>query len=831
MSLNRIRRKVAPPNTTIRYTKEGYPYEVDKVTGERIFDEGLDALYMTAKGDVNSYKYSNVLIDEFDKFMPKNDGKGTSDNPLNLSSDDEDDYTSQSSPMTISNNNKNESTLSSSSTTTTTTTTTDNNNNNNGQQDLNGIVQDVTPVCTDILDDQGNIKLKAGGFTIYTNRIKILQHPVLFKTEAMEIPIDLKTIQPNTSIKNEITLIINYSDLLKFTFSFLKDNGTLMINTKEFSFTKYWLKDPKTVTNKEYGIPGDILIKGIDKRHYLLLKDLLIEKSCWIKLLIKTEEAGKVVNNVIVTYPPIKDNPNIMDIVRITEDDLLRLESSNYLNDNLIDFYIRYIKNHYVHPRDENRFHFFSTFFYNNLSLKNIEEAYKKISKWTRDTDIFSKDFLFIPINENFHWTLCIVSFCGQDPKTSTNENRPLIMHLDSLGGNKNAFHNKIRSYLQMEWKYKKSIPSNGTIPEREFNATTLPAARVYIPKQDNLYDCGVFLLHYIELFCRNPETNFEQPLKRPKWFPLSDIPDKRNTIKTLLLFLKAEQELEDEDDEKEKKEKEGEEEKEKINGEEKKGENVDTDVDITTTTTDNDDKEKEKEKENNNTTINTQQQNNNNNNNTSTGIDPISQKELDCLDKVVVLINEKETKRKRQPSGIDVDKIEQSNNNNNNTNNINDQQKKKKKGGEGGPEIHNVDISIENLDDSRDIEDQKEKSTIMDVDGNNNNNNNIEDRENGNGNGKGKDNHKEKDNKMENGDLVEDKEVDLITAPEITPPTTNTTTPPATDKDKDNNDNDECTYENKNDKSNSNDQNTNVSSTTISPTIIKMNKPNQPTN
>jgi Ulp1 family protease len=75
---------------------------------------------------------------------------------------------------------------------------------------------------------------------------------------------------------------------------------------------------------------------------------------------------------------------------------------------------------------------------------------------------------------------------------------------------------------------------------------------------QDNGNDCGVYMLHYLELFCRNPPKNFEvQALKRQvwfgiplcddhsllaisiqfneKWFPREHIKKKRNKIKKIL--------------------------------------------------------------------------------------------------------------------------------------------------------------------------------------------------------------------------------------------------------------------------------------------------------
>lgn len=46
--------------------------------------------------------------------------------------------------------------------------------------------------------------------------------------------------------------------------------------------------------------------------------------------------------------------------------------------------------------------------------------------------DIFSKDFLFIPIHDALHWSLIIVCHPGLD---LTLERKPYILHLDSMDG------------------------------------------------------------------------------------------------------------------------------------------------------------------------------------------------------------------------------------------------------------------------------------------------------------------------------------------------------------------------------------------------------------
>lgn len=47
--------------------------------------------------------------------------------------------------------------------------------------------------------------------------------------------------------------------------------------------------------------------------------------------------------------------------------------------------------------------------------------------------DIFSKDFLLIPIHDALHWSLIIVCHPGLDFESSNR--RPYILHLDSMEG------------------------------------------------------------------------------------------------------------------------------------------------------------------------------------------------------------------------------------------------------------------------------------------------------------------------------------------------------------------------------------------------------------
>ena len=36
------------------------------------------------------------------------------------------------------------------------------------------------------------------------------------------------------------------------------------------------------------------------------------------------------------------------------------------------------------------------------------------MKRWTRRVNIFEKDFVVVPINENYHWYLCIICYPGK---------------------------------------------------------------------------------------------------------------------------------------------------------------------------------------------------------------------------------------------------------------------------------------------------------------------------------------------------------------------------------------------------------------------------------
>lgn len=88
--------------------------------------------------------------------------------------------------------------------------------------------------------------------------------------------------------------------------------------------------------------------------------------------------------------------------------DLYRLDDGEFLNDSLLDFYMRYSQELY-RPKPK-QVHCFNSHFYTRLTAGQRGKIdYGAISRWTKDVDIFEYDYIIVPINENHHWYLAII--------------------------------------------------------------------------------------------------------------------------------------------------------------------------------------------------------------------------------------------------------------------------------------------------------------------------------------------------------------------------------------------------------------------------------------
>ncbi|XP_028075843.1 probable ubiquitin-like-specific protease 2B isoform X2 [Camellia sinensis] len=238
------------------------------------------------------------------------------------------------------------------------------------------------------------------------------------------------------------------------------------------------------------------------------------------------------------------------DAVSISKRDVDLLQPDTFVNDTIIDFYIKYLKNE-MKPEERHRFFFFNSFFFRKLidldkdppSSFEGRAAFQRVRKWTRKVNLFEKDYVLIPVNFNYHWSLIVICHPGevakfQDEDVEKSLKVPCILHMDSIKGNHTGLKDFIQSYLWEEWKERQKEASED-ISSKFFNLRFVP---LELPQQQNSFDCGLFLLHYVERFLDEAPLNFS-PFKITKfsnflnvdWFPAAEPSLKRVHIEKLI--------------------------------------------------------------------------------------------------------------------------------------------------------------------------------------------------------------------------------------------------------------------------------------------------------
>ncbi|CAL8266445.1 unnamed protein product [Lota lota] len=315
----------------------------------------------------------------------------------------------------------------------------------------------------------------------------------------------------------------------------------------------------------------------------------------------------------LIQFPP----PPLKGGITVTMEDLQCLDSGQYLNDVIIDFYLKYLLDKAPAAVAE-RSHIFSSFFYKQLTRRdNASEdsssatvsqslrRHQRVKTWTRHVDIFQKDFLFVPVNQEAHWYLVVICFPGleepsferrtedgweptsgdsgpTDPQiqeeasgppelngpTLVEPASPLTEKSDGPTGMvdyncteetcqrdtvckrpcilimdslKLSLHERIFKLMREYLQSEWEVRRGST---RVFDAEQMKGAHCRVPLQDNCSDCGLYLLQYVESFLKDPVLHFDLPLLLERWFPRQQVRRKRDEIRDLVLYLYRQQQL-----------------------------------------------------------------------------------------------------------------------------------------------------------------------------------------------------------------------------------------------------------------------------------------------
>lgn len=83
-------------------------------------------------------------------------------------------------------------------------------------------------------------------------------------------------------------------------------------------------------------------------------------------------------------------------VAEVWEADMASLALGKWLNDNIIDFYIQYVIREKSASQYEACFHAFNCQFFKALTKNH---KYKDVARWTKNVNIFEKEFIVIPMN------------------------------------------------------------------------------------------------------------------------------------------------------------------------------------------------------------------------------------------------------------------------------------------------------------------------------------------------------------------------------------------------------------------------------------------------
>lgn len=173
----------------------------------------------------------------------------------------------------------------------------------------------------------------------------------------------------------------------------------------------------------------------------------------------------------------------------VTRNDLSTLDGLNWLNDEVINFYMELLKLRSEEVDHLPKVHVMNTFFIPKL----LSGGHSGVRRWTRKVDIFSYDIIPVPVHVGgVHWCMSVINIRDK-----------AIRYYDSMGHQNLQVIDALRKYLQDESMDKRKIPL-------DTSDWTVECIRD-CPQQRNGSDCGVFSCMFAEFITRDSKISFDQ--------------------------------------------------------------------------------------------------------------------------------------------------------------------------------------------------------------------------------------------------------------------------------------------------------------------------------
>lgn len=152
------------------------------------------------------------------------------------------------------------------------------------------------------------------------------------------------------------------------------------------------------------------------------------------------------------------------------------------------------------------------------MFLQKISQFNPQAIRMDKNTDIFSKKYLVIPVCDGHHWILVIV-------RTVPNIS---LMILDSLNQNRTSVERRIIRYLRDQWSARTTQGGKKTLEVKQIRYPT-------VPQQPNDKDCGLYVMKCFEQFLDFLNTDLQWSSWSPS-FSHQDILSFRKKVKHAIM-------------------------------------------------------------------------------------------------------------------------------------------------------------------------------------------------------------------------------------------------------------------------------------------------------
>lgn len=177
--------------------------------------------------------------------------------------------------------------------------------------------------------------------------------------------------------------------------------------------------------------------------------------------------------------------------MNITRADLNTLVGSNWLNDEVINFYMNLLVERSERRAEDDypKVYCMNTFFIPKL----LQSGHLGLRRWTRKVDIFAYDIIPVPVHVGeVHWCMAIIHMRDKT-----------IKYYDSMGKPNEHVLEALEQYLKDERMDKKKEKFDMS----DWEKVSVPDC----PRQMNGSDCGVFSCMNAEFVTRGSAITFSQ--------------------------------------------------------------------------------------------------------------------------------------------------------------------------------------------------------------------------------------------------------------------------------------------------------------------------------